>query len=260
MFYQRMLAGDPTEATEKAEEFLKERSLSSYYDEVAIKGLQLAQADLDCDALDQSRLVKIHDIKSSNLPMIFLSRPIENRRVSDQRPTRRGRGRRRRTGLRRFTEIAEAHRAIALPFGGKIVLCIAGRTALDEAAAIIFAQLCNVHGLRTRAEGPEALSTNNIFRLETEGVALVCLSYLNAANPAQIRYAVRRLRRKLPRARIMVELWSGADAAERAVTILESSKADLAASTLRDATRFAIEAARLEPEGPCNAKTATTDI
>ena len=41
IFYQRMLAGDPTEATEKAEEFLKERSLSSYYDEVAIKGLLL---------------------------------------------------------------------------------------------------------------------------------------------------------------------------------------------------------------------------
>src|ERR1700722_18459566 len=61
IFYQRMLAGDPTEATEKAEEFLKERSLSSYYDEVAIKGLQLAQADLDRDALDQSRLAKIRD-------------------------------------------------------------------------------------------------------------------------------------------------------------------------------------------------------
>ena len=61
IFYQRMLAGDPAEATEKAEEFLKERSLSSYYDEVAIKGLQLAQVDLDRDALDQSRLVRIRD-------------------------------------------------------------------------------------------------------------------------------------------------------------------------------------------------------
>src|SRR5258706_15153256 len=45
IFYQRMLAGDPTEAAEKAEEFLKERSLSSYYDDVALKGLQLAQVD-----------------------------------------------------------------------------------------------------------------------------------------------------------------------------------------------------------------------
>src|SRR3984893_3455932 len=43
IFYQRMLAGDPTEAAEKAEQFLKERSLASYYDEVALKGLQLGQ-------------------------------------------------------------------------------------------------------------------------------------------------------------------------------------------------------------------------
>ena len=35
MFYQRMLAGDPIEAAGKAEEFLKEKSLSSYFDEVA---------------------------------------------------------------------------------------------------------------------------------------------------------------------------------------------------------------------------------
>ena len=58
IFYQRMLAGDPTEASEKAEEFLKERSLSSYYDEVALKGLQLAQADAQRGALDRERMVK----------------------------------------------------------------------------------------------------------------------------------------------------------------------------------------------------------
>jgi hypothetical protein len=128
--------------------------------------------------------------------------------------------------------------------GDSPVLCVAGRTALDEAAAIMFAQLCNVHGLRTRVEGPGSLSTNNIFRLEAEGVALVCLSYLNAANPAQIRYAVRRLRRKLPRARIMVGLWTGLDTAERDENMMESSKADMLALTLREATRLSIEAVR----------------
>jgi hypothetical protein len=56
-----MLAGDPTEASEKAEEFLKERSLSSYYDEVALKGLQLAHIDAERGALDPERLAKIRD-------------------------------------------------------------------------------------------------------------------------------------------------------------------------------------------------------
>src|SRR6478752_4563556 len=61
IFYQRMLAGDPSEAAEKAEEFLKERSLATYYDEVALKGLQLAQIDAARGALDQARLTKIRD-------------------------------------------------------------------------------------------------------------------------------------------------------------------------------------------------------
>jgi hypothetical protein len=128
------------------------------------------------------------------------------------------------------------------------VLCIAGRTALDEAAGIMFAQLCNVHGLQTRVEGPDALSTSNIFRLQTEGVAMVCLSYLNASNPAQVRYAVRRLRRKLPRARILVGLWNGMADFERATSVKEASKADEFASTLREAAGICIAAARPDLE------------
>jgi predicted PurR-regulated permease PerM len=246
IFYQRMLAGDPTEATEKAEEFLKERSLSSYYDEVAIKGLQLAQADLDRDALDQTRLAKIRDTVlefANDLSEQTDQEPMGEQPTSDAEAAA-------------AVEAASAEPVYAdlpilreeeLPIewqGNSPVLCIAGRTALDEAAAIMFAQLCNAHGLRTRVEGPESLSTSNIFRLEAEGVALVCISYLNAANPAQIRYAVRRLRRKLPRARIMVGLWTGLDTIQRDETILESSKADILASTLREATRLSIEAVR----------------
>jgi predicted PurR-regulated permease PerM len=246
IFYQRMLAGDPTEATEKAEEFLKERSLSSYYDDVAIKGLLLAQSDLERDVLDQSRLARIRDTVvefADDLSDQPDKEPIGETSTADP-------------------EAAAAVEAAAiepiradlpilqrdeLPIewkGDSPILCIGGRTALDEAAAIMLAQLCNVHGLRARVEGPEALTTNNIFRLEAEGVALVCLSYLNASNPAQIRYAVRRLRRKLPRARIMVGLWNGLDSSERDAAVHESSKADMFASTLREATRVCIEAVR----------------
>src|SRR6188472_2124679 len=61
IFYQRMLAGDPNEVAEKAEEFLKERSLSAYYDEVALKGLKLAQDDLTRGSLDATRVGRIKD-------------------------------------------------------------------------------------------------------------------------------------------------------------------------------------------------------
>jgi hypothetical protein len=50
----------------------------------------------------------------------------------------------------------------------------------------------------------------------------------------------------------MVGLWTGPDAAEGSAAILETSKADMIASTLREATRLSIEAARPEPEGSRN--------
>ena len=61
LFYQRMLADDPAEALDNAEQFLKERPLAAYYDEVALKGLKLAQADLDRNALDTLHLQRIRD-------------------------------------------------------------------------------------------------------------------------------------------------------------------------------------------------------
>ena len=65
-----MLAGDPTEAAEKAEEFLKERSLSYYDDEVALKGLQLAQADAERGSLDRSAKQR-SEMPLANSPMPF---------------------------------------------------------------------------------------------------------------------------------------------------------------------------------------------
>ena len=46
-FYQRILANDPEEATEQAEEFAKNGSLIEFFDEVAIPALARAQADSD---------------------------------------------------------------------------------------------------------------------------------------------------------------------------------------------------------------------
>ncbi len=58
-FYQRMLAGDPDEVRELAEGMLKDRSLSSYYDEVALKGLQLAANDFARGVVTPAQLENI---------------------------------------------------------------------------------------------------------------------------------------------------------------------------------------------------------
>jgi predicted PurR-regulated permease PerM len=248
IFYQRMLAGDPTEAAEKAEQFLKERSLASYYDEVALKGLQLAQVDAERGALDQERLTKIRDAVSE-----FASDLADQ----DDRPPPK-------VNLTTDAEASSAVESVAedaehenLPIlskeslppewqGEHPVLCVAGRSLIDEAAAIMLAQLSTAHGLPARVEGAVALSTSNVFRLETTGVAVVCLVYLDASGPAHMRYSVRRLRRKLPKATIILGCWLK-DIDPAALEVLrEGAKADLVAASLADAIRLCIEAAGVE--------------
>jgi predicted PurR-regulated permease PerM len=251
IFYQRMLAGDPTEASAKAEEFLKERSLSSYYDEVALRGLQLAQADAERGALDPDRLTKIRDAVQE-----FATNISEQ----DERPPPK-------VGPTTDVEATSAIEGVAedapyeslrilrkedLPAewqGEHPVLCVAGRNPIDEAAAIMLAQLTGAHGLSARVEAAEALSTANIFRLETAGVAIVCLVYMDASSPAHMRYSVRRLRRKLPKATIILGCWMKDIDPAALESLREGAKADLAAATLGGALKLCIEATGVDSVG-----------
>jgi predicted PurR-regulated permease PerM len=246
LFYQRMLAGDPAEAVDKAEEFLKEKPLSIYYDDVALPGLKLAQNDVARGSLGAAQSEKI---KSAVLEVVDDLAEEGDRKVETK-----------------TTHDAEAAAALETVAGDVAdlpllkredlasgwqddtpVLCVAGRGPLDEAAAVMLAQLLKKHGLGARVEGAEAIGTSSIFRLETAGVAMVCLSYLDASSPAHMRYTIRRLRRKLPEARILLGCW----VADRdAKTLLDTSKADAVAMTLRDAVKLCLDAASGSMESP----------
>jgi hypothetical protein len=60
-FYQRILAGDVDEAQDYAEGFLKEKSLSAYYDDVAIKGMQMATDDAERGVLREKQLQRVRN-------------------------------------------------------------------------------------------------------------------------------------------------------------------------------------------------------
>ncbi|MBR0951995.1 AI-2E family transporter [Bradyrhizobium canariense] len=244
IFYQRMLAGDPAEAAEKAEEFLKERSLASYYDEVALKGLQLAQIDAARGALDPERLIKIRDAVREFSGDVADQDDKASERIQ----------------LTTDAEASSAVESVAvtaadenlpviskedLPpdwLGEFPVLCLAGRSLIDEAAAIMLAQLSTAHGLAARVEGADSLSSTNVFRLETTGVAVVCLVYLDSSGPAHMRYAVRRLRRKLPKAIIILGCWAKDIDPDALEMLRDNAKADLVAASLGQAVKLCIEA------------------
>jgi predicted PurR-regulated permease PerM len=239
LFYQRMLAEDPADAVDKAEEFLKERPLSAYYDEVALPGLKLAQNDIMRGTLDRAQSDKI---KSAVVEVVD--------DLVDQKDE---------AAPGETTSDAEAAAAIEttdvaisdLPVlksedlapewqADTPVLCVAGRGPVDEAAAIMLAQLLEKHGLRARVMSADAIAISNISRLETSGIVMVCLSYLDIGSTAHMRYAIRRLRRKLPQAPILLGCWM-ADVDRE--TLRNNAKADAVATTLKDAVRLCLDAA-----------------
>ena len=211
LVYQRMLAGDPVEAAEQAQKFLKERPLVAYYEEVLIGGLKLAHADAKRGLLDDERLQRIRDATAEIVDDLSVhedslveSNPGLVPDDDKQGPLR---------------QIAEADKPPALSSQelptqwqtGKPVLCIPGFGQLDEAMALILAQLIERQGIGVRPESAEALSMSRIFSLDTKDVALVCLCYVANPTSAQVRYAIRRLRRKAPEAFILVSMIGGAD-------------------------------------------------
>jgi predicted PurR-regulated permease PerM len=239
LFYQRMLAGDPAEAIDKAEEFLKERSLSNYYDEVALPGLKLAQSDVSRGALDRAQT---EAIKASVAEVVDNLVDQEDRTPAKE-TTR---------DIEAVATLESANQQISdLPVlekdklapewqSGIPVLCAAARGPLDEAVTMILAQLLEKHGLRARLAGAETIATASISHLETKGVMVVFLSYLDASSQAHMRYTIRRLRRRLPQARIILGCWmANSDGALR-----DSVSADDIATNLRDVVRLCLEAAR----------------
>jgi predicted PurR-regulated permease PerM len=251
MFYQRMLAGDPTEAAGKAEEFLKEKSLSSYFDEVALKGLLLAQADARRAALDQTRMIKICEAVTefaSDLSTQDDSIPDVTSPTIDAEAA---------AAVETIHDVAVSSNLpvvqkadLPLDWQGEFpVLSLAGRSPLDQAAAVLFAQLSTAHGLAARVESADALSPANIARLGIAGVEFVCLSYLDASSPAHMRYSVRRLRRQLPRVTIMLGCWAENIDVEALEELRATAKADMAAKSLSEAMMICRTAAGAQKTG-----------
>ncbi len=239
IFYQRMLAGDPTEATEQAAEFLKKRALSTYYDEVALQGLRLAQEDIAHGTLNAARLATIqHAIREL----------VSNLSAASSVASRKG-------GIlgaeaAAAVEAAGPDRAVASVIRGPEhmhpdwrgvtqILCVSGQGILDEGVAMMLGQLFEGHGLRTRVVGPEVLAPDHDAQLGDLGVLLICFSYFEPLSTVHIRYGARRLRRKLPGARVMVGLWRERDPATLEA-LRRATSADVLVTSLHDALAAAI--------------------
>ncbi|MHB2169778.1 AI-2E family transporter [Alsobacter sp. R-9] len=185
VFYQRMLARDPIEAADQAEDFLAEgHPVAAYYDGVAIPGLLLAQADLARGALDDTRVVCIREAVGDLVADLHDPDPDQAKAEEDQP-------------------------APSPP----AVLCLGGRHAIDEAAAVMVGDALSQAGIAGVRAGGLAAGR----RPERPGpAALAVVCYLDTSAAGHVRYAIRRLRRQLPDVPVVLVAFDATEgAAER---------------------------------------------
>jgi predicted PurR-regulated permease PerM len=240
--YQRMLANDPEEAAAQAEVLLRERSLSAYYDEVALKALLLAAHDVGRGVLTPERQLVMRDA------ICGLVEDLDEYTDAAPDPAQADDG----AAAPPVAELAvprtppiarNAPAAEDLPElwrGEGAVLCLGGRSPLDDAAASMLAQLLRRHGLGARVERHEAAGRSAIGTLDVSGAGAIVVSYLeDTGSPAHLRFLVRRLRQRAPLAKVIVALWATEGGAE-----WQPAPADGTVGTLREALSRCLDAAQ----------------
>jgi hypothetical protein len=122
----------------------------------------------------------------------------------------------------------------------------------------MLAQLLRKHHLGSRVAPHEAASREHIPALNIEGVAMVCISYLEiSGSPAHLRYLVRRLRRRLPTGTpILVGLWRTEDEVLHDDALQSLVGADHYTTSLREAVETCV---RLAHEPAAEAGSAGSD-
>ena len=227
-FYQRLLAGDDTEAADMAERQLKKQRLSAYYDAVAMSALALAQTDAAHGKLSQDRQLEIcHTVEE----VVEDLKDYEDQAPEGDAPT--------------DTPVVTAE---SLRGNWRIdypILCVGSRSPLDQAASTMLAQLLDKRGLPARVQPFTDVASARSFKIDAPDAPLVCLSYFGSTgNPAHVRYLIRRLRRVMPNARFLAGFWLLAGDDARAEEWRTAVGADLVATSLSQALEVCVTEAK----------------
>jgi predicted PurR-regulated permease PerM len=207
LVYQRMLAGDPVEASQQAQAHLAEASLEDYYDKILLNGLRLAEADARLGRLDRERIERI---------LATVNEVVDDLEMHEDSPPPEAVVADLRSNFARLEPVADIGLTTALMERWErpgAVLCIPGSGKLDEAAAVVLVQMLKRRGIGGTAEAADALSMSRFFSLDLSQAAAFCICYVGRPSDAMIQYTVRRLSKRIKGGRIIIALLGdGSDA------------------------------------------------
>ena len=231
-FYQRLLALDPEEAVEVAEDFLKHHSLEALYDTVLLPALSLAEQDRHHGDLEGPKERLIIDTL---------------RELVDDLGTRA-----QRVAIESRDNLNQPH-TTPVASNDVSVLCLPARDEADEVAGMMLAQLLEARGVKTRLLSSKILVGEMLEQVAEQGVRVVCVSALPPFATTHARYLCKRLRPKFPELPVVVALWTVSARARTTRDRLAELNIRDFVTTLADAAEQIARLAshhRLTPPGP----------
>lgn len=187
--YQRLLSGNLEEAVEIGENYAEEKSALSFYDEVGLPALRLAENDRQRGVSDAAyrRIVAEGVIQvAAEVADHEKSRPAAKEGNADE----------------------DAEETLGRGASQLSILCIAGRSELDRAAADMLALALRARGIASTVVPPVMASREGIGGIDLVEAEIVCLSYIHPSPQVYARYVCRRLKRRAPGLKILVGCWN----------------------------------------------------
>jgi predicted PurR-regulated permease PerM len=183
--YQRLLSGDPNEATDNAEEFLEEEYLIDYYEKVGLPALMLGEADRQRGVMSETQIVLLASSTQTLIENLAEFAGEEETSEDEQSGT------------------PETKETITLPDGaGKSILSLGGRGAMDDAASAMLSQVLVVQGAQIRQGDHSIIDGRDLKALVADDIDTVVVTFLNGNSKSHARQVVRRLKRIRPSLRV----------------------------------------------------------
>jgi hypothetical protein len=203
--YQRLLAFDYREPLKLAQKHLKESSLASYYDEVLVPALRMAEQDRHEDVLNDDQSTFVMEAAEELVQEL---------------------------GDEAFAAIAAKATPANVPPAR--VLCIPLRDPADEITSHMFAQLLMADGFDVATGGINSLTSEVVDRVAESECDIVVISILPPIRPRDSRLLWKRLRGRYPNLPIVVGFWTGGESKDD-LPAPENDPAAKVATTLLEA-------------------------
>ena len=212
------------EASEVADTYVKENSLTALYDSVLIPVITAAETDHQRAALDSEQRDSVEQ-GIRDIVEDFSTRPTsESQLPADQM-------------------VAE-HSPPPVPAPAWRVYCLPARAERDELAGAMLAQLLQQQGFEAQ-NAPAKLVAGEMVKLVDEAdVDAVCISVVAPSTVIHARYLCAKLRAQLPNLKIAIGLWGATENITQAAQRLRDSGANEVVTTLADAV---VQLAKLTP-------------